>query len=177
MTDEVGFMFNTNFTSNNAVGAFQVMDAAATFNFSDTSHIWAGRFLAPSSRSNLYGAFYQNSWAFLSDGVQDPYPQHTFGRDEGVMYWGQFGITKFAAGIFNNFTGANAPLTDGGDLKGAAPPAAGPCGIRKAATISTAATMAARICWHSASRVSSLVVTASCPWMPCWRKRWGVAAS
>jgi hypothetical protein len=120
VTDTAGFMFNTNVTSNNFGSDVAVMDAAATFSFSDQFNIWAGRFLTPSDRSNLYGAYYQNSWAFLSDGVQDPYPQHSFGRDEGVMYWGQFGVTKIAAGVFNNYTGANAPLTDGGDLKGAA---------------------------------------------------------
>lgn len=119
VTDQIGFMLNTNVASNNAVSDVQVMDAAATFSLSDKFNIWAGRFLAPSDRSNLYGAFYQNSWAFLSDGVQDPYPQHTFGRDEGVLYWGQFGITKVAAAIVNNYTGANSPFLDGGDLKGA----------------------------------------------------------
>lgn len=35
---------------------------------------WAGRFLPPSDRANLYGPFYANNWAVYTDGIQDGYP-------------------------------------------------------------------------------------------------------
>ncbi len=35
------------------------------------------------------------------DGVQDGYPFETTGRDDGVMYWGQFGIAKLSFGAFD----------------------------------------------------------------------------
>jgi len=102
VSDDISFMFNTDY--DNTVGNVDVIDAAAQFKLSDTSNIWAGRFLAPSDRANLYGGYYANNWNFPT-AVQDLYPFKTTGRDDGVMYWGQFGIAKIAAGIFSNTYG------------------------------------------------------------------------
>ena len=33
--------------------------------------------------------------------MQDGYPSTAVGRDNGVMYWGQFGMFKVAAGVFD----------------------------------------------------------------------------
>jgi hypothetical protein len=102
VTDKLSFMFNTEYDGNN-VG---VLDAAAQFSFSDKFNIWAGRFIAPSDRANLYGPYYASNWNVYQDGVQDGYPSATIngmptGRDDGVMYWGQFGKAKFSAGVFD----------------------------------------------------------------------------
>jgi hypothetical protein len=102
VTDTLSFMFNTEYDGN-SVG---VLDAAAQFSFSEKFNIWAGRFIAPSDRANLYGPYYSNSWNVYQDGVQDGYPSATIngsptGRDDGVMYWGQFGKAKFSAGVFD----------------------------------------------------------------------------
>jgi hypothetical protein len=96
-TENIGIMINTEFDGNE----IYVMDAAAQFSFSDQVNIWAGRFLPPSDRSNLYGPYYASHWGVYTDGVQDGYPMVTTGRAEGVMYWGQFGIVKVSAGVFD----------------------------------------------------------------------------
>lgn len=67
-TDTIKFTVNTEYSSDNDL---QLMDAIARFEFSDTFNIWAGRFLPPSDRSNLYGNFYANNWGVYQDGVQD----------------------------------------------------------------------------------------------------------
>jgi hypothetical protein len=97
--ENVSLMFNTEY--NGADQSLVVMDAAAQFAFSDSVNIWAGRFLPPSDRANLYGPYYASNWGVYQDGVQDGYPSTSIGRDDGVMYWGQFGIAKVSAGLFD----------------------------------------------------------------------------
>jgi hypothetical protein len=101
--DHVSFMFNTEYQGSPPAGtnAVQVIDAAAQFSWGDSVNIWAGRFLPPSDRANLYGPYYANQWAVYRDGVQDGFPSTAVGRDNGVMYWGDFGIFKLAAGLFD----------------------------------------------------------------------------
>jgi hypothetical protein len=97
VSDKISFMFNTEYDGSEIF----VLDAAAMFSFSDQFNIWAGRFIAPSDRANLYGPYYASDWAVYQDGVQDGYPFSAGGRDEGVMYWGQFGGLKVSAGAFD----------------------------------------------------------------------------
>jgi hypothetical protein len=101
--DHVSFMFNTEYEGSppNGNNSVQVLDAAAQFSWGDQLNIWAGRFLPPSDRANLYGPYYANQWAVYRDGVQDGFPSTAVGRDNGVMYWGQFGIVKVAVGAFD----------------------------------------------------------------------------
>ena len=68
-------------------------------------NIWVGRFLPPSDRANLYGPYYAHHWAVYTDGVQDGYPFIFQGRDNGAMYWGQFGKVKVSAGAFDGALG------------------------------------------------------------------------
>jgi hypothetical protein len=96
-TENIGLMINTEFNGNE----IYIMDAAAQFSFSDQVNIWAGRFLPPSDRANLYGPYYASHWGVYTDGVQDGYPSITTGRADGLMYWGQFGIVKVSAGAFD----------------------------------------------------------------------------
>jgi hypothetical protein len=103
ITDQFSFMFNTEYkgsppAGDNSVG---VLDAAAQFHYSDQLNIWAGRFLPPSDRANMYGPYYSNQWSVYNDGVQDGYPSVATGRDNGVMYWGQFGMLKASGGVFD----------------------------------------------------------------------------
>jgi hypothetical protein len=99
-TENISFMFNTEYNSNDE--EIRIIDAAAQFSFAGGKHnIWAGRFLPPSDRANLYGPYYASNWAVYQDGVQDGYPFETEGRDDGVMYWGQYGKVKFSAGAFD----------------------------------------------------------------------------
>jgi hypothetical protein len=99
-TENIGFMFNTEYNSNDE--EIRVIDAAAQFAFDGGKHnIWVGRFLPPSDRANLYGPYYASHWGVYQDGVQDGYPFETEGRDDGVMYWGQFDKVKFSVGAFD----------------------------------------------------------------------------
>src|SRR5688572_15585558 len=99
-TDNIGFMFNTEYNSNDE--EIRIIDAAAQFSFADGKHnIWVGRFLPPSDRANLYGPYYASNWAVYQDGVQDGYPFETEGRDDGIAYWGQYDKVKFSIGAFD----------------------------------------------------------------------------
>jgi hypothetical protein len=100
ITDKIKFMFNTEYDQGtNKVG---VLDAVARFEMSPTFNIWAGRFLPPSDRANLYGPYYAHQWGVYTDGVQDGYPFVFQGRDNGVVYWGQFAKKiKVSAGAFD----------------------------------------------------------------------------
>lgn len=99
ITDYLSLMFNTEYSGSDE--KIQVIDAAAQFSFSDQVNIWAGRFLPPSDRANMYGPYYANNWGVYQDGVQDGFPSESVGRDDGLMYWGQFGIAKISAGAFD----------------------------------------------------------------------------
>lgn len=101
VTENIKFMFNTDYDSvTNKIG---VLDAVAEFDFASAFHIWAGRFLEPSDRANLYGPFYSQEWLTYTDGVQDGYPFIYQGRDNGVMYWGDFfkQTMKVSVGAFD----------------------------------------------------------------------------
>lgn len=97
VTDNISIMFNTEYNGSSV----DVIDAVAQFSFSDKFNIWAGRFLPPSDRANLYGPYYASHWGIYQDGVQDGYLFTTTGRDDGVAYWGQFGMLKLSAGVFD----------------------------------------------------------------------------
>ena len=99
VTEQIGLTVNTEYNPGNET--LVVMDAFASFNFSEQFNIWAGRFLPPSDRSNLYGPYYANHWGVYQDGVQDGYPSESIGRDDGIAYWGRFGIVKVSAGAFD----------------------------------------------------------------------------
>lgn len=101
------FMFNTEYTGN--PGVVGILDAAAQFEFSPKLNIWAGRFLPPSDRANLYGPFFSSHWSTFTDGVQDGYPFAYVGRNNGVMYWGQFEKVKVSAGAFDGVTTTGDP--------------------------------------------------------------------
>ena len=99
VADGIKFMFNTDYDSvTNKIG---VLDAVAEFSTSPKFNIWAGRFLPPSDRANLYGPFFSNEWAVYNDGVQDGYNSVFQGRDNGVAYWGDFSKLKVSIGGFD----------------------------------------------------------------------------
>ena len=100
VTDKIKFMFNTEYDGGtNKIG---VLDAVARIEASPQFNIWAGRFLPPSDRANLYGPYYSHQWAVFTDGVQDGYPFVFQGRDNGVVYWGDFAKNvKVSAGAFD----------------------------------------------------------------------------
>jgi hypothetical protein len=96
---KIKFMVNTEYDGpSNHVN---VLDAVGRFELSDQFNIWVGRMLPPSDRADLYGPYYAHHWATYTDGVQDGYPFIFQGRDNGALYWGQFGIAKVSAGAYD----------------------------------------------------------------------------
>jgi hypothetical protein len=96
---KIKLMFNTEYDG--ARNNVTVLDAAAQFELSPQVNFWVGRMLPPSDRANLYGPYYAHHWATFTDGVQDGYPFISAGRDNGALYWGQFGIVKLQAGAYD----------------------------------------------------------------------------
>lgn len=117
-TDSISLMLNTEYNSDDE--EMRIIDAAAQFAFSDQFNIWAGRFLPPSDRANLYGPYYANHWGVYQDSIQDGYPFETEGRADGVMYWGQFGIAKVSVGAFDIANVIDEPTTGDSDVLAAA---------------------------------------------------------
>jgi hypothetical protein len=123
VTDQIKLTFNTEYTGSGSgpgQNKVEVMDAIGRFEFNDMFNIWAGRFLPPSDRANLYGPYYANDWAPYADGVADYYPNVAVGRDNGLAYWGDFSILKVQAGIFDGESlGGSTAVADPSKLVGA----------------------------------------------------------
>ncbi len=114
VTKNIKFMFNTDYDSvTNKLG---VLDAVAQISVAPEFNIWAGRLLPPSDRANLAGPFYANEWNVFTDGVQDGYPFVFQGRDNGIVYWGDFAKKiKVSVGAFDGMS-----ATGKSDILGAA---------------------------------------------------------
>jgi hypothetical protein len=108
VTDKIKFMFNTEYDGGtNKIG---VLDAVGRIEASPKFNIWMGRFLPPSDRANLYGPYYAHHWATFQDGVQDGYPFVSAGRDNGVVYWGDFAKkVKVSLGAFDGASATGNP--------------------------------------------------------------------
>jgi len=104
--EDLKFMFNTDYSS--STNSLQVLDAVARLEVSPAFNIWAGRFLEPADRASLAGPFYAHEWGVFSDGVQDGYPSIYQGRDNGAMYWGDFGKKAKLKLSFGAFDGGSA---------------------------------------------------------------------
>ena len=108
VTKEIKFMFNTEYDG--ATNKIGVLDAVGRIEPLPQFNIWMGRFLPPSDRANLYGPYYSHEWAVYSDGIQDGYPFVATGRDNGVVYWGDFAKkVKVSLGAFDGATATGNP--------------------------------------------------------------------
>lgn len=123
VNDQIKLTFNTEYTngSNSSDPNFNkvnVLDALGRFEFSPKFNLWAGRFLPPSDRANLYGPYYANNISVYTDGVQDGYPATYGGRDNGVAYWGDFDKVKLSVGAFDvpSTTSGATPTSNGRDV-------------------------------------------------------------
>ena len=122
ITDQIKLTFDTEYTgTGSGAGANKigVLDGIARFEFSNQVNFWVGRFLPPSDRANLYGPYFANDWAPYVDGVADYYPDVFVGRDDGLAYWGQFGIVKVQLGAFDGES-LNSAVPDPSRVLGAA---------------------------------------------------------
>jgi hypothetical protein len=96
-----------------------VLDLIAKFEPVPAFHLWAGRMLVPSDRSNFSGPWFMSPWKYpgLYPGL--PYPvgpkQGPQGRNNGATVWGEFvgGKVKYYAGVFDLNDAAVSPLMSG----------------------------------------------------------------
>ena len=106
ITDVVGLTFNTDEIFGN--GPVDVLDAIAKFEFSPTVNVWIGRMLTPADRIEMNGPFYALTW---NQYTQPLYPSDqggdagTYGRDDGITFWGTSGKFQYAIGAFNGVKG------------------------------------------------------------------------
>lgn len=108
VTGKIKFMFNTEY--NTATNNVNVLDAVARIELSPKFNIWAGRLLPPSDRANLAGPYYNNHWGVYSDGIQNGHPFIFQGRDNGIVYWGDFAKKiKVSVGAFDGQTATGRP--------------------------------------------------------------------
>lgn len=103
VTSNISLTLNTEYSS--LTNNIQILDAIGKFQISPKFNIWAGRFIPPSDRANLYGPFYSHEWAVFTDGIQGGQPSVNGGRDNGVAYWGDFKADivkiKVSTGVFD----------------------------------------------------------------------------
>lgn len=103
ITENIKFMFNTEY--NGANNQVNVLDAVARIELHPKFNIWAGRLLPPSDRANLAGPYFNNHWGVYQDGIQNGHPFVFQGRDNGIVYWGDFAKKiKISVGAFDGPT-------------------------------------------------------------------------
>ncbi len=120
VTNTLKLTFNTEYTgSGPGDNKVEVMDAIGRFEYNNYLNIWAGRFLPPSDRAKFYGPYFANDWAPYADSVAGYYPNVAAGRDNGLAYWGDFGMLKVQLGAFDGES-LNSAVTDKSKILGAA---------------------------------------------------------
>lgn len=120
VTDPIGVVLDLDYTPGTVGNSISVLDAIATFTYSDKVNLWAGRQVAPADRASLGGSYRASNWGYGLDGVQAGYPAVYACRVDGVTYWGNFGHTKVSAGVYNNNLAEDPAAPAGGELKTAA---------------------------------------------------------
>ncbi|ESS71790.1 hypothetical protein MGMO_89c00160 [Methyloglobulus morosus KoM1] len=120
----IKFTFNTECSNCGDGGDIRILDGIAQFEFTDYANLWAGRQLVPEGRIEMNGPFYSATFEPFkmpfepSDStIQGALPgpdAGTFGRDEGVNFWGSTldGHLKYVFGVFEGLKRTN--YTTGG---------------------------------------------------------------
>lgn len=113
--------FNGNARPAGSSGYASIMDMILKIDLVDELHLWAGRLLVPSDRSNFSGPFFMSPWNY--PGVYAVGSKGGFigpktganGRDDGLVVWGEFmgGKAKYFAGAFNLDNAVQHPLYSG----------------------------------------------------------------
>jgi hypothetical protein len=102
-------------------GPASIMDMILKIDADDAFHVWAGRLLVPSDRSNFSGPFFMSPWNYPgvysvggAGGFIGPKTGAT-GRDDGMVVWGQFvgGKARYFLGAFNLDNVKQSPLYSG----------------------------------------------------------------
>lgn len=118
-TKETKFYFGTE----KMWGEYGVLDAIVQYEPSAGFNIWMGRLLTPADRIEMNGPFYSLTWGqytvplFPSDndiGNGANGQAGTYGRDDGLVFWGSADKFQYAFGVFDGYSGdanqTDAPL-------------------------------------------------------------------
>lgn len=76
----------------------QALDLIGQLDFMDELHVWMGRMLTPSDRSNFSGAWFMPAWNYsgaLPSGYFGPRGTEEVGREVGATVWGDINKGKF----------------------------------------------------------------------------------
>jgi hypothetical protein len=75
----------------------QALDLIGQLDFMDEFHVWLGRMLTPTDRSNFSGAWFMAPWNYsgVLDGYYGPRGTEEVGREVGGTVWGDIGKGKF----------------------------------------------------------------------------------
>ncbi len=104
-------------------GEYGVLDAIVQYEPGEKFNVWMGRMLTPADRIEMNGPFYGLTWGQYTVPL---YPSDndgsngangvagTYGRDEGVTFWGRLDKFQYAIGVFDGYSGTanqtDAPL-------------------------------------------------------------------
>jgi hypothetical protein len=105
-------------------GSVSILDLIAQFEPDDAFHLWVGRMLVASDRSNFSGPYFMAPWIYpLLLGPQtfgNAYAvvgprEGPSGRSDGATVWGQFqgGLLKYYLGVYDLYDAAQKPLVSG----------------------------------------------------------------
>nr|PZN19909.1 MAG: hypothetical protein DIU78_20205 [Pseudomonadota bacterium] len=108
VTKEVGWAANFQASGGTVQGLeVRTLDLYGQLDFADEFHIWAGRLLTPSDRSNFSGPWFMSPWTYPGVYFGGPYigPRGTeeLGRDTGAVVWGDVGegMFKYYLGVMD----------------------------------------------------------------------------
>ena len=76
----------------------QALDFIGQLDFMDEFHVWMGRMLTPSDRSNFSGPWFMPAWNYsgaLPSGYFGPRGTEEVGREDGFTVWGDINKGKF----------------------------------------------------------------------------------
>ena len=87
-----------------------ILDLIAQLEPDPAFHVWAGRMLVPSDRSNFSGPYFMGPWNYPGAYGAGP-SEGPYGRNDGVTVWGQAGdgVFKYYLGAFDLY-GSKTPV-------------------------------------------------------------------
>jgi len=96
----------------------QALDFIGQLDFTDEFHVWLGRMLTPSDRSNFSGAWFMSPWNYsgvFPDAYIGPRGTEEVGREVGATVWGndKSGKFKYYAGVMDLDNPELSPLFTG----------------------------------------------------------------
>ena len=108
-------------------GYVAILDLIGKLDVTEQLHLWVGRMLVPSDRSNFSGTWFMAPWYYPGRYYNGATKDNAFfgapvgprqgpsGRNDGATLWGEFGggMLKYYASAFDLYSADNNPLLSG----------------------------------------------------------------